>query len=298
MKNVITRRDFMRQSTMAVIGTAIGLSGSSSQPVMAQDPKSRVVLIRHPRALDENLKIDASIVQQMLDEAVSALFNQPDPVKAFKSIIKPTDMVGIKTNVWNYLPTPPELEQAIKRRVMDAGVKAENIDINDREVRQRPVFQKATVLINTRPLRTHYIAGISGCMKNYVTFAENIPDYHPNNCENLALLFQLPQVKGKTRLHVLSVLTPQFHGKGPHHFDRRYVWNYNGLLVGTDPVAIDALGLKLVTAKRAEVFGQRESRVMPYPHSIEAADVKHRLGTCDITKIDLVKLGWQDGILI
>jgi hypothetical protein len=179
--------------------------------------------------------------------------------------------------------------------VLAAGVKEENIDINDREVIERPVFQKATALINVRPLRTHYLAGISGCMKNFVTFAKNIPDYHPNTCEDLALLFSLPQVKGKARLHVLSVLTPQFHAKGPHHFDRRYVWNYSGLLVGTDPVAVDAVALKLITAKRLEVFGAREARVMPYPRSIEAADRKHRLGTCDLDRIDLVRLGWRPG---
>jgi hypothetical protein len=295
MKKMITRRDFMRQSAMAVVGTAAGFS---SLQLISQEKKSRVILIRQQAALDENLKIDEKILQEMLDQAVMALCKQDDADKAFKSFIKPEDIVGIKTNVWNYLPTPPELENAIKRRILAAGVKEENIDINDREVIDRPVFQRATVLINVRPLRTHYLAGISGCMKNYVTFAKNIPDYHPNTCEDLALLFSLPQVQGKTRLHVLSVLTPQFHAKGPHHFDRRYVWNYNGLLVGTDPVAIDAVALKLVTAKRLEVFGPRESRVMPYPRSIEAADKKHKLGTSDMASIDLVKLGWQEGILI
>jgi hypothetical protein len=285
----------MRNSAFAVLGTAVGLS---ALPLLSEEAKSKVILVRHPDVLDENLKINETILQKMLDDAVIELFKQNDGVKAFKTFINPSDVVGIKSNAWNYLPTPPELEQAIKKRVLDAGVKEENVAINDREVITHPVFQKSTVLINVRPLRTHYIAGISGCMKNYVTFTENIPDYHPNNCANLALLFSLPQVKGKTKLHVLSVLTPQFHAKGPHHFDRRYVWNYNGLLVGTDPVAVDAIGLKLVTAKRLEVFGPRDYRIMPVPRSIETADVVHKLGTSDPNKIDLVKLGWKDGILI
>jgi len=295
MKSIFTRREFMRQSAAAALGTAVGLSAKS---LYAEEQKSRVILVRHSAALDENLKIDEKIVGQMLDEAVTALFKESDPVKAFRTFLKPDDIVGIKSNVWNYLPTPPELENILKQRVLAVGVKEENLDINDREVRERPVFQKATALINVRPLRTHYLAGISGCMKNFAPFAENIPDYHPNTCEDLALLFSLPQVKGKTRLHVLSALTPQFHAKGPHHFDRRYVWNYSGLLVGTDPVAVDAVALKLVTAKRLEVFGPREARVMPYPRSIEAADKKHRLGTSDPARIDLVKLGWSEGILI
>ena len=295
MKKIVTRREFMRQGACVVLGTAAGLAAGR---LRAQEARSTVVLIRHPGVLDDNLKIDEGILQKMLDEALVALCRQDDAEKAFRTLIRPDDIVGIKTNAWNYLPTPPELERAIRRRVLAAGVREENIDINDREVIDRPVFQKATALINVRPLRTHYLAGISGCMKNFITFAKNIPDYHPNTCEDLALLFSLPQVKGRARLHVLSVLTPQFHAKGPHHFDRRYVWNYNGLLLGTDPVAVDAVALRLVTAKRQEVFGAREARVMPYPRSIEAADVKHKLGTSNPNRIDLVKLGWQEGILI
>jgi hypothetical protein len=295
MKKVVTRREFMRRGACVVLGAAAGLA---SGKLPGQEAKSTVVLVRHPGVLDDNLKIDEGILRKMLDDGLMALCKQDDPDRAFRALIHPDDVVGIKTNAWNYLPTPPELESDLKRRVLAAGVKEADIDINDREVIDRPVFQRATALINVRPLRTHYLAGISGCMKNFVTFARNIPDYHPNTCEDLALLFRLPQVQGKPRLHVLCALTPQFHGKGPHHFDRRYVWNYNGLLLGTDPVAVDSVGLRLITAKRLEVFGEREARVMPYPRSIEAADVKHRLGTSDPGKIDLVKLGWQEGMLI
>ncbi|MCK4944030.1 MAG: DUF362 domain-containing protein, partial [Candidatus Aminicenantes bacterium] len=237
------------------------------------------------------------IIREMLDKAIMTLFEQNDPISIIKQLIKPDDIVGIKSNEWNYLPTPVELENAIKHMVMDAGVKKENIGIDDRGVRENPVFQKATALINVRPLRTHSIAGISGCMKNYITFSDNYPSYHPNNCENLAKLFQLPLVKGKTRLHILSVLTPQFHGRGPHHFSRRYVWPYKGLLVGIDPVAVDSVGLRIIMAKRAKFFS-KNSRLPFSPTHIKAADLKHKLGTSDPNKIDLVKLGWKEEILI
>jgi hypothetical protein len=294
MKNVITRRDFMRNTAYAVLGTAVGLS---SLQIPAQEKKSRVVLIRHPDALDENFKFNEKVIQQMFDEAVMALFDLDDPVKVFKKLVKPDDIVGIKSNVWNYLPTPAELEKAIKRRVLDAGVKEKNISIDDRKVRDNPVFQKATAIINVRPLRTHYLAGISGCMKNYIPFGKNWPDYHPNSCEGLAALFSLPMVKGKNRLNVLCTLTPQFHGRGPHHFNRRYVWPYKGLIVGTDPVAVDALGLEIIMAKRREYFGPK-NRLPTVPRHIKAADVKYGLGNSDFNKIEVIKLGWKQDILI
>jgi hypothetical protein len=297
MEHVLTRRDFMKKSAYVVLGTAAGLSPLGGQPVGKKSLQSRVVLIRHQDSLDENLKFNEDIILKMLDEAVTTLFNRDDPVSAFKGMVNSGDTVGIKSNVWNYLPTPPELEKAIKRRLLDAGVKEENIGIDDRKVKGNPIFQRATALINVRPMRTHYLAGMSGCLKNYITFSENLPANHPNNCEDLGLVFRLPMVKGKTRLHILSVLTPQFHSRGPHSFDCRYVWEYKGLVVGTDPVAVDAVGLQILMTKRAEHFGS-QSRLPAAPRHIRAADVKHGLGNSDLNHIELIKLGWKEGILI
>lgn len=290
MKSVITRRDFLRGSAYAALGMAIGLPAQTEK-------KSRVVLIRHPDAVDENYEVNAGVIRQMLDEGVMALLDQDDPVKAFQKLVNPGEMVGIKSNVWSYLPTPAEVEQAIVQRLVDAGIQEENIGIDDHGVKTNPIFVKSTSLINVRPLRTHYLAGISGVMKNYIMFAESQPAYHPNSCANLGALFKLPQVKGKTRLNVLCVLTPQYHGRGPHHFSRRYVWNYKGLLLGQDPVAVDAVGLRLIIAMRTIKMG-KERAIPPVPQHIEIADKEHGIGTSDMNRIELVKLGWDEETLI
>jgi len=286
----LTRRDFIKGSTFAVLGAVIRLPSE-------QTKKSRVVLIRHPEAVDKNSRFNEEIIKQMLDEAVMTLIGEDDPVKAFQTLIKPGEIVGVKSNVWSYLPTPRELEKAIERRVVDCGVKKEDVSIDDRGVRRNPIFQKATSLINVRPLRTHYLSGVSGCLKNYIMFAKSQSAYHPNSCSNLGALFKLSQVKGKTRLNILCALTPQFHGRGPHHFSRRYVWRYRGLIVGQDPVAVDATGLRLLIAKRTEQMGKARA-IPPVPRYIEMADVKHGIGTSDWNKIDLIKLGWKEDILI
>ncbi len=289
----ITRRDFIRGSAAAVLGaTALG-----QIPLSAQEKKTRVVLIRHPDALDAASAFNEPVIQQMLDEAVAKLLDVSDPVEAFKLLVKPEDIVGIKTNVWSFLPTPAPVEKAIKRRVIDAGVKEENIGLDDHTVRTNPLFQKATALINARPIRTHYLAGMSGCLKNYIMFAESQPDYHPDSCASLGSLFLLPQVKGKTRLNILCALTPQFHGRGPHNFSRRYVWNYKGLIVGLDPVAVDSVGLRLIQAKRRKELGPAQE-IPPVPKHIPLADTKYGIGTADPAKIELIKLGWLDDVMI
>ncbi len=295
MDKAMTRRDFIRGSAVALLSSATVLGSSQDSP--AQAKTSRVILIRHPEALDENSQFNGPVIQQMLDEAITRLLDQDDPVAAFRVLVKPDDIVGIKSNVWSYLPTPPQVEKAIKRRLMDAGVKEENIAIDDHNVKTNPVFVRSTALINVRPVRTHYLAGMSGCIKNYIMFGASQPDYHPDNCAALGSLFSLPQVKGKTRLNILCALTPQFHGLGPHNFSRRYVWNYKGLIVGLDPVAVDTIGLRLIIAKRRQELGA-DRELPPVPKHIQIADTKYGLGTSDPQKIELIKLGWSEEIMI
>lgn len=294
MARMVTRRDFMRGGASAVLGAAVGFPKS---PGDRQSGRSTVVLVRDENALDENSVINGDVVQQMLDDAVMALFEAETPQDAFRTIIDPDHVVGIKSNVWSYLPTPAELETAIKQRVLDVGVAEENISIDDHGVRNNPVFQNADSIINVRPLRTHYLSGVSGCMKNLIMFSDSQIKWHPNSCADLGLLQTLPEVQGRLRLHVLAALTPQFHGRGPHHFSRRYVWSYKGLIVGTDVVAVDAIALKLLMAKRTEVLGAANA-LPPVPKHIEVADKVHGLGNSDLNNIDLIKLGWQDDILI
>jgi uncharacterized Fe-S center protein len=290
MEKTITRRDFMRKTAFVAFGAAIGLKIEPLQ-------KTTVILIRDKNALDKKSKADEKIVQHMIDKAVMTLTGENDAVRAFERIIKPDDIVGIKSNVWAYIPTPYEMEKAIKRRVLDVGVKKKNISIDDRGVLRNPVFKKATAIINVRPVRTHYWSGIGGCIKNLIMFAPSPPRYHPDSCADLALVWKLPVVKDKVRLNILSALTPQFHGRGPHHYDRRYVWNYNGIIVGKDPVAVDSVGLELIKAKRKEYFGE-EIQFNTLPKHIRVADEKHHLGISDINQIELIKLGWHDDVLI
>jgi len=292
----LTRRDFLKVASIGPLaGTLVpGLLGART---FQASSRSKVVLIRDAAALDAAGKPDPAVIQKMLDAAVCELLGGADPVAAWKTIIKPDDIVGIKTNVWSYIPTTAPVEQALKRRIMDAGVAEDRIAIDDRGVLRNPVFQKATALVNARPARTHHWAGMGGLIKNYIMFTPQPPAWHDDACADLAKLWELPEVKGKTRLNVLVMLTPLFHGIGPHHFSKEFVWDYRGLIVSLDPVAADATGLRIIQAKRKAYFGD-ERPMQPLPHHILYAETRHHLGVADPARIDLVKLGWEEGILI
>jgi hypothetical protein len=291
-----TRREFLKDTTSAALAGSLYLS--TPLRVFAQsEKKARVVLIRNRDVLDDLNQPREKVVQEMLDRAVTTLLDTKDPVQAWKKLLKPTDVVGIKSNQWRPINTPPELEKAIKKRIEGAGVPAKNIGIDDRGARNDPLFINSTALINVRPLRTHHWSGVGTLIKNYIIFADDPSDYHPDTCADLAAIWEFPVLKGKTRLNILVLFTPLFHGIGPHHFAPKYTWAYKGLLVGLDPVAVDATGVRILLAKRKSFFGE-ERPLNPPPKHVLLADTRHHLGTADPGKIELIKLGWQDDILI
>jgi uncharacterized protein (DUF362 family) len=295
-KHVITRRDFIRSGSCAVMGGLLGLP-HVGRAAGQTTSKSRVVLIRNQRATEGYGSMNPGVVVQMLDEAVTAVLGTRDPVAAWRKIANADDIVGIKSNVWSRLPTPPELERAITERLVEAGVDAQNIAVDDRGLEYNPVFKRSTVLINIRPMRTHHWSGLGTLLKNYIMFVPQPWKYHGNACERLGAIWQKPHVMGKTRLNILVMLTPLFHGVGPHHFSRSYIWPYGGLIVSADPVAADATGARIIQAKRNEHFGQTRP-ISPRPLHIEAADTKFGLGNSHPDRIELIKLGWDKDILI
>jgi hypothetical protein len=294
----ITRRKLLKDSTVAAIGTSLFLNS----PFKAfgrnrQENLSKVVLIRDKNVIDEYGIVNKEILEKMLDEGLMKLTGMKFKEDAWASIFKPNDVLGIKSNEWRHLPTPAELETLLKEKAIGMGIIPENISVNDRGVKKDPVFQKSTALINVRPMRTHNWSGVGSLLKNYITFAENLPAYHPDSCADLGALQNLPLVKDKTRLNILVMFTPLFHGVGPHHFNKKYIWNYNGLIMGFDPVAVDATGLRILQAKRKDFF-KEDTPLNPPAKHILIADTRHKIGTADPDKMNLIKLGWEEGLLI
>ncbi|HSR10594.1 MAG TPA: twin-arginine translocation signal domain-containing protein [Thermodesulfobacteriota bacterium] len=290
---IVTRRDFLRGAAGATIAAAVGFGVRGEAP--AQE-KAKVVLIRNADVFDQSTPRE-NVLASMLDEAVKTLLDAPDAAQAWRKLFQPSDLVGVKTNAWARMPTPKELERAIKSRLLAAGIKEENLEIADRGVHSNPFFQKATALLNVRPLRTHHWSSVGSCIKNYIQFIPNPSAYHPDGCSALGEIWTLPIVKGKTRLNVLSVLNPQFYGRGANFFDTRYLWQYKGLIVGTDVVAVDAVGAELLKAKRIAFFGEDRALDAPPVH-ISVADKKYHLGVSDLDRIQIVKLGWMEDVLI
>jgi hypothetical protein len=287
------RRGFLQTSGAAVAAGLLGLDRAQAAP----EAKARVVLVRRREVLRADGTVDATVIHRMLNEGVAALLGERDAAAAWRRLVRPDDVVGVKSNVWAPLPTPPELERALREEIVKAGVRPENVAVDDRGVRSHPVFRRMTALVNVRPMRTHAWSGLGTCIKNLIMFVENRPDYHGDACASLGAIWHLPPLAGKVRLNVLVLLTPQFHSVGPHSFAKELTWPYYGLLLGLRPVPVDATGARIIQARRRQHFGA-DRPISPSPHHIEVAGSRYGLGPSDPAQIELVRLGRAEGSLI
>jgi len=294
-KTRLSRRDFF------AVGGGVAAAGLVGDHAGAADgekrPNSRVVLIRDRDVVDEKGSPDAEVLHRMLNRGLAELEGEKEPDAAWRRLFSPTDVVGIKSNAWSRLPTPPALEKAMRSELEGVGVAPENIAVDDKRVKDNAVFQRATAFINTRPMRTHDWSGLGTCIKNLITFTEYYPAYHGDACAPLGSIWLRPELKGKVRLNVLVMLTPQFHSTGPHSFSREFIWPYGGLILGTDPVAVDATGARIIEARRKVYFGDGRP-ISPPPHHIQIAETQYGIGVADPERIEIVRLGWMEDALI
>ena len=152
----------------------------------------------------------------------------------------------------------------------------------------RALSQFCTVQINIPILKDHGIVGITASLKNFFGGIHNPNKYHLY-CGDpyIADLNTVPQIRNRTKFIICDALTCQYEGGPP--FMPQYCWNYNGLLVGRDPVAIDRTGWDIIEEKRKEKGLRPLKAVGREPSYIAtAADPNHRLGNNDLNLIDTV----------
>jgi len=129
--------------------------------------------------------------------------------------------------------------------------------------------------------------GVTLSMKNHYGSIANPGEHHKDIMEHIPLVNSLPEIRNKTRLIVLDAIFGEY--KWVNGRDQRYVARVNQLLVSRDPVALDAIGWRMIDGLRAQ---HGLAPVAPQPAYIARGAVLG-LGVADPALIDLVKLGHQ-----
>jgi len=152
------------------------------------------------------------------------------------------------------------------------------------------LVNQCTAVINVPILKDHGIVGITNALKNFFGAIHNPNKYHINAGDPyIADLHLLPQLRNKIKLSICDLLTTQYEGGPP--FMPQWIWHYNGLMIGTDLVALDACGWRLLEQKRSEKgLASLTSLGREPTYIVTAADAHHRLGTNDFDKIELVEI--------
>lgn len=120
----------------------------------------------------------------------------------------------------------------------------------------RVITDQCTALINMPLFKTHKGAGISIALKNHygsiptAIVRDDANRYHMDRFKNLVFLNLMPPIYDKTRLIVVDGLVAQYN-RGPGG-DPRYQWKFNGIVMGTDPVAVDSVCAQIINQKRTE----------------------------------------------
>jgi uncharacterized protein (DUF362 family) len=289
--------------------------------------KSKVIVARDALIQNEKYSVDSDRLSRLLDKGMQSLFNTDNPIQAWKKIVKPEEVVGLKVNCLS----GRELVAAVCESLQQSGVKSENIIIWERfssdledggfKINQQEkgircfgndylgfssdfemygsaaslicntLQRLCDVVINLPVLKDHGIAGITMTMKNMYGAIHNPNKYHLNvGNPFIADVFMLPSIRNKVRLTICDALVAQYEG-GPS-FMPHWRWAYNGLLIATDPVALDYSGWQIIEQERKKRGFKSLKDVGREPKYIyTAADAEHHLGTCDPEKIELVTAG-------
>jgi hypothetical protein len=287
--NALTRRDFVR----GTVGTAVAASllGTPLETEAAPAIKSYVAVVRNQAALDPGNQVNEPVLREMLTQALNAVTGKSDAASAWRVLVRTGDIVGlVHTDHLN--KTHPELVELVKTTLKEAGIPEKNIWMVQGSPQK---VKECNVLISLPALKAHWLTGIGTVFKNYITFTGTPSSYHDANNAKLGEIWNMPHVKGKTKLVLVDALRP-LCDKGPQP-DPRYMWQYKGLIAGTDPVAVEAVCLKVIMQKRQALRGEPWP-LSPPPMVVEMADKRYGLGTSNLEEIGINRIGWMEDVLV
>ncbi|MFQ5878398.1 MAG: DUF362 domain-containing protein, partial [Acidobacteriota bacterium] len=303
------------------LGPAPSGPSAPSLPVVAR--------ARRGDLLDPKGGLVGAALSAALGAAVARAAGEPSPAAAMRRLFRKSDVVGLKVNclAGRGLSPSPLLVRRLCDWLQDAGVPARNIviwDRSDRELRAagfaivrsgpgvrcmgtnddydwrprewgpggscfaRLLVEDLTALINVGVLKDHDLAGVSVGLKNWYGAIHNPNKHHGDGCAPyIPHLAACPLIRGRLRLTVIDASIAQCHG-GPAR-NPKWTWRYGGVLASTDPVALDAVGWRLIEERRRESGLPALAKEKREPRWIPEAG-RLGLGEANLERVELVDL--------
>lgn len=329
-----TRRDFLRTciAGAAVFGTRGGMQLVEAAEQSSALAKSKVIVARDLMLRGAGTTVDSQRVLKLLDQAMQTLLGVDQPGEPWKKLVRPGERVGLKVNALGgrAFSSNLQLVEAICERLQEAGIKAGDIVIWDRDTEEleragfhisskgnrvqcfgtdqagyeddlvtygsvgsrlsKVLTRNCDVLINLPVLKDHDGAGVSMALKNMYGVIHNPNKYHPNGCNPYIADVNMLPDIRTKMRLTICDATTATYEGGPG-YKPQYSWKNNALIVSRDPVALDFVGWQMIERKRAEKGLQPLGADKRAPLYIAtAADAQHRLGTNDPKRISVVEV--------
>lgn len=326
------RRKFIKNS-LVLSG---GILTSSPLNIFCADTsnsnRARVVISRSSSLTHADRNINTGKLIKLLDNGMMAFFDKNTIEEAWRCVVRKEEVIGIKVNCLSgkYGGTHPVLVDAISERLMQLGVRSENIIIWDRSNEDleeggyniaykgnrikcfgneivgftsdfeifgsaaslvtKTITQFCDAVINVPVMKDHGIAGITMSLKNMFGAIHNPNKYHQNVGDPfIPDVYMLPSIRKKIRFTICDAIRGQYEG-GPSYMPQ-WSWPYNGLIMGTDPVAIDYTGWQIIEEQRLlKGIKSLKATGREPTYIATAADSDHNLGINDPERIDIINI--------
>jgi uncharacterized protein (DUF362 family) len=322
------RRDFVRTTSVGA-AAALGWLSHATGPLDAQEqPKSRVAVIRSDSVQAAAGRLNAQVVERMLDRAIEHVTGLTNAAKAWGSLFGKDDVVAIKVNAsaGPLLSTSPVIVAAVVKRLAEVGVSQDSIAIYDRTdgalaacgFRLNPSgagVKCGGVEGNwdqTKRIRQGAYQGYLAQIIGLVSAIVNVPILkdaggagvtismknhfgtiqNPQDCHGGGCDPYIADVNAipaiKDRQRLIVCDATSACFEGGPSADPRYIWRPNTVLVATDPVALDTVGTGMIDAKREQQGLKRLEAAGRRPMQLASAAARG-LGTNDLARIDILE---------
>ena len=263
-------------------------------------------------------KIDYDVVAGLLDTTMMDLSGRSNPRDAWLAYFKPLDRVGIQLDV-EPLMVHQAILDAITLHLMSCGIPQDHIIIYSgqegalfragfdlrrdggraqvmgadaegyRKGLSRIVLDYCTAIINLTRLRVDPRVGMWGAIANCTAAVPYVQrEEYMRQPELLPSAAARASLKLKTRLHIMDALRPGWIGTDDD--GRMQTWQYRGVLVSEDPVALDTIGHGILLDQLRETDPEATQLSPPVKYLQPAAE-RYRLGVADPEAIDLSAVG-------
>lgn len=268
-----------------------------------------------PRILYPEGRVDFDVIERVLDDLMRSVTGK-GPNEAWRQFFSPSDTIGIMISTGAY-PVQVATVEVLVDRLVKSGFAPQRIIVfggDEREVFSagfsisrdpggvrvlgtesegyrggisRIVSEYCDAIINVASLRADPELGMAGCVANTLAAVPNVKRVAARQQpETLPGIAAHAAVRRKIRLNLLEAYLPLLEMAG----QTRTTWQYKGLLAGTDMVAVDTVGWRILQAGGKASKGD-DWPLSPEPEYLRVAYEKHQLGQSQDDQISIALSG-------